>query len=163
MPEDVSDRGRNRGQTSVIFQSKARFFSPQNRVVQKICRLLAVTCPSLCMCIRGLMLKLHFSKKLWERRIINFISEQPSPWPPFSLPVRNSIPCVLFNKNKLKNERLLLRQVRNDIKGKMTATLAKALLGSWIKKKKKKCRNPLTLTTLPITALSSNLLSGASG
>lgn len=46
--------------------------------------------------------------------------------PPFSLPTHNPPrpPAVLFSKNKFKNERLLPKQTRNDIKGKMTATLA---------------------------------------
>ena len=39
----------------------------------------------------------------------------------------------LFSKNKFKKERLLLMQTRSDIKGKMTAALAQALLGLELK------------------------------
>lgn len=40
---------------------------------------------------------------------------------------------VLFRKNKFKKERLLLRQTRSDIKGKMTAALPQALFGLELK------------------------------
>lgn len=86
-------------------------------------------------------------------------------FPVFSLSpvlVPSSIPCALFTKNKFKNERLLPKQTRNNIKGKMTAALAYALLGSQIKIHTR-IQESLTLTTLPIIIQASNLLSGASG
>lgn len=78
------------------------------------------------LCVHGLMLKFHQRGWYGKGKI-----PIPSPnslllaLPPFPIPS-----CVLLSKNKFKNEKPLLKQNRNDIKGKMTATLAEARLGS---------------------------------
>ena len=51
--------------------------------------------------------------------------------PVFSLSLCPSL--VLFSKNNFKKERLLLKQTRSDIKGKMPADLAQALFGLELK------------------------------
>lgn len=80
----------------------------------------------------------------------SFLLVTPSPFPIASY--------VLFSKHKFKNERLLLKESRND---KEQNDSYPSTGTTWVLNLKKK-KNTVTLTTPPITAQPTNL-SGATG
>ena len=69
-------------------------------------------------------------KSYRSRNVSSVSSLLPVPCPLSPSPAPS---LVLFSKNKFEKERLLLRQTRSDIKGKMRAALAQAPLGLELK------------------------------